>query len=48
MNSPDKILFIAEAPIGNKAVDQLTKFDRALCDFAASGMAAGAELTGCL
>ena len=41
-NSPDKILFVGEALVGNEAVDQLTKFDRALRDFsAASGGAYG-------
>lgn len=34
-NSPDKILFVGEALVGNEAVDQLTKFDRALRDFSA-------------
>ncbi|KAL1947710.1 hypothetical protein VTO73DRAFT_13434 [Trametes versicolor] len=38
-NNPDKILFVGEALVGNEAVDQLTKFDRALRDFsAASGV----------
>ena len=42
-NNPDKILFVGEALVGNEAVDQLTKFDRALRDFsAASGGAYGA------
>jgi len=35
-NSPDKILFVGEALVGNEAVDQLTKFDRALKDFSAA------------
>ncbi|EMD38485.1 hypothetical protein CERSUDRAFT_113658 [Gelatoporia subvermispora B] len=35
-NSPDKIIFVGEALVGNEAVDQLTKFDRALRDFSAS------------
>lgn len=35
-NSPDKILFVGEALVGNEAVDQLTKFDRALRDFSAA------------
>ncbi|KXS11660.1 SRP54-domain-containing protein [Gonapodya prolifera JEL478] len=33
MNSPDKIIFVGEALVGNEAVDQLTKFNRALRDF---------------
>lgn len=46
-NSPDKILFVGEALVGNEAVDQLTKFDRALRDFsAASGGAYGGGGTG--
>ncbi|EKM55619.1 uncharacterized protein PHACADRAFT_121298 [Phanerochaete carnosa HHB-10118-sp] len=41
-NSPDKIIFVGEALVGNEAVDQLTKFDRALRDFsAASGYGGG-------
>jgi len=39
VNNPDKILFVGEALVGNEAVDQLTKFDRALRDF--SGASAG-------
>lgn len=35
-NNPDKIIFVGEALVGNEAVDQLTKFDRALKDFSAS------------
>ncbi|KAJ1947730.1 hypothetical protein GGF37_000106 [Kickxella alabastrina] len=33
VNSPDKILFVGEALVGNEAVDQLEKFNRALRDF---------------
>ncbi|KAF9239660.1 SRP54-type protein [Melanogaster broomeanus] len=39
VNNPDKIIFVGEALVGNEAVDQLTKFDRALRDF--SGASAG-------
>ncbi|OSD01642.1 signal recognition particle binding protein [Trametes coccinea BRFM310] len=42
-NSPDKIIFVGEALVGNEAVDQLTKFDRALRDFSA---ASGAQERG--
>ena len=43
-NSPDKIIFVGEALVGNEAVDQLTKFDRALRDFSsASGYGAAKE-----
>ncbi|KAJ1972430.1 hypothetical protein H4R34_005412, partial [Dimargaris verticillata] len=34
VNSPDKIIFVGEALVGNEAVDQLTKFNKALKDFA--------------
>jgi signal recognition particle receptor subunit alpha len=34
VNQPDKIIFVGEALVGNEAVDQLTKFNRALIDFA--------------
>ncbi|KAJ2355422.1 hypothetical protein IWW50_003389 [Coemansia erecta] len=33
VNSPDKILFVGEALVGNEAVDQLQKFNRAMRDF---------------
>ncbi|KAI0797861.1 signal recognition particle binding protein [Abortiporus biennis] len=36
INNPDKIIFVGEALVGNEAVDQLTKFDRALRDFSAA------------
>ncbi|THH32994.1 hypothetical protein EUX98_g1197 [Antrodiella citrinella] len=36
INSPDKIIFVGEALVGNEAVDQLTKFDRALRDFSSA------------
>ncbi|KAJ2162615.1 hypothetical protein GGF46_000488 [Coemansia sp. RSA 552] len=36
VNSPDKILFVGEALVGNEAVDQLQKFNRAMRDFSAS------------
>ena len=35
-NNPDKILFVGEALVGNEAVDQLQKFDRALRDFSSA------------
>ena len=41
--NPDKIIFVGEALVGNEAVDQLTKFDRALRDFSASSGGAGKE-----
>lgn len=37
VNNPDKILFVGEALVGNEAVDQLSKFDRALRDFSGGG-----------
>nr|KAJ3422027.1 hypothetical protein HK105_001473 [Polyrhizophydium stewartii] len=33
VNSPDKIVFVGEALVGNEAVDQLSKFNQALRDF---------------
>ncbi|KAJ1770551.1 hypothetical protein LPJ74_003078 [Coemansia sp. RSA 1843] len=33
VNTPDKILFVGEALVGNEAVDQLQKFNQALRDF---------------
>jgi len=48
-NSPDKIIFVGEALVGNEAVDQLTKFDRALRDFSsASGTSSGRGIDGML
>jgi hypothetical protein len=48
-NNPDKILFVGEALVGNEAVDQLTKFDRALRDFSsASGVGKGRGIDGML
>ena len=38
VNNPDKIIFVGEALVGNEAVDQLTKFDRALKDFSSAGV----------
>lgn len=35
-NNPDKIIFVGEALVGNEAVDQLSKFDRALRDFSSA------------
>ena len=32
INSPDLILFIGEALVGNDGIDQLTKFNKALID----------------
>ncbi|KAG1723882.1 signal recognition particle, alpha subunit, N-terminal-domain-containing protein [Suillus lakei] len=48
-NNPDKIIFVGEALVGNEAVDQLTKFDRALRDFSsASGSGKGRGIDGML
>jgi len=33
VNSPDLILFVGEALVGNEAVDQLVKFNRAMADY---------------
>ncbi|KAF8919682.1 P-loop containing nucleoside triphosphate hydrolase protein [Mucidula mucida] len=50
VNNPDKIIFVGEALVGNEAVDQLTKFDRALKDFssASGGMGKGRGIDGML
>ncbi|XP_071485645.1 signal recognition particle receptor subunit alpha-like [Diadema antillarum] len=36
VNRPDLVLFVGEALVGNEAVDQLTKFNRALADYSDS------------
>jgi len=41
VNNPDKILFVGEALVGNEAVDQLSKFDRALRDFSTGTVGVG-------
>lgn len=46
VNQPDKVLFVGEALVGNEAVDQLTKFHRALKDY--SGVSHPRGLDGCL
>jgi signal recognition particle receptor subunit alpha len=48
VNNPDKILFVGEALVGNEAVDQLTKFDRALRDFSGGGASKGRGIDGML
>jgi signal recognition particle receptor subunit alpha len=48
VNNPDKILFVGEALVGNEAVDQLTKFDRALRDFSGGGAGKGRGIDGML
>ena len=32
-NKPDLVLFVGEALVGNEAVDQLVKFNKAMVDF---------------
>ncbi|KAI9637116.1 putative signal recognition particle binding protein [Dioszegia hungarica] len=46
VNNPDKIIFVGEALVGNEAVDQLTKFDRALKDFSGAGTGGGQRKRG--
>lgn len=46
VNNPDKIIFVGEALVGNEAVDQLTKFDRALKDFSSAGGGGAARRRG--
>lgn len=36
MNEPDLTLFVGEALVGNEAVDQLVKFNRALANHSTS------------
>ncbi|KAF8630410.1 hypothetical protein AX15_002961 [Amanita polypyramis BW_CC] len=49
VNNPDKIIFVGEALVGNEAVDQLRKFDRALRDFSsASGIGKERGIDGML
>jgi len=48
INNPDKIIFVGEALVGNEAVDQLEKFDRALRDYSSTtgtGMERGIDGT---
>ena len=33
LNQPNKLVFVGEALVGNEGVDQLTKFNKALCDY---------------
>lgn len=35
-NNPDVVLFVGEALVGNDAIDQLTKFNQVLIDYATS------------
>jgi hypothetical protein len=46
VNDPQLVLFVGEALVGNDAVDQLTKFSRALQDLAPSDMAGGSRRAG--
>ncbi|KAI0256473.1 SRP54-type protein [Lactifluus subvellereus] len=48
VNNPDKVLFVGEALVGNEAVDQLSKFDRALRDFSGAGVNKGRGIDGML
>ena len=48
VNNPDKIIFVGEALVGNEAVDQLTKFDRALRDFSTASGGKGRGIDGML
>jgi signal recognition particle receptor subunit alpha len=36
LNAPDLVMFVGEALVGNEAVDQLSKFNKALADFSES------------
>ncbi|EGN96060.1 hypothetical protein SERLA73DRAFT_185575 [Serpula lacrymans var. lacrymans S7.3] len=48
VNNPDKIIFVGEALVGNEAVDQLTKFDRALRDFSSASAGKSRGIDGML
>jgi len=48
VNTPDKIIFVGEALVGNEAVDQLTKFDRALRDFSGASTGKSRGIDGML
>ena len=37
LNQPNKLVFVGEALVGNEGVDQLTKFNKALCDYSEDG-----------
>lgn len=43
VNQPDLVLFVGEALVGNEAVDQLTKFNRSLEEFALTKDARGID-----
>lgn len=48
-NNPDKVIFVGEALVGNEAVDQLSKFDKALKNFStASGAGHSRGIDGML
>lgn len=46
VNNPNLVLFVGEALVGNDAVDQLTKFNKALSDLAPTTAAAAADGSG--
>jgi len=46
VNSPDLVLFVGEALVGNEATDQLLKFNRALADHAPLHQSGGAGTHG--
>lgn len=41
VNQPDRVFFVGEALVGNQALDQLIKFDRALRDHSNKASAEG-------
>ncbi|EER19234.1 signal recognition particle receptor alpha subunit, putative [Perkinsus marinus ATCC 50983] len=48
VNNPDLILFVGEALVGYDAIDQLTKFDRALMDYSLSNKDSSNGIDGIL
>ena len=45
-NQPDKVVFVGEALVGNEAVDQLAKFNKALLDYSWSNSKAPRQIDG--
>jgi signal recognition particle receptor subunit alpha len=45
-NQPDKVIFVGEALVGSEAVDQLTKFNKALLDYSGTNMKKPRKIDG--
>lgn len=46
INNPNRIFFVGEALVGNEAIDQLTKFNKALLDFSPFGKSEARVIDG--